>query len=87
MVKVEFLGPIQKDGIKLDVTSLAELKEELNRDKSMEKWLSYSAVALNDEIITDIDTNNRAKYFEQAENGMWVRMALLKMINDFVYEK
>lgn len=31
-----------------------------------------------DEITTDVDTNKRAKYFEQANNGLYVRMALLK---------
>ena len=30
-----------------------------------------------DEISADIDNDKRAKYFEQAHNGMWVRMALL----------
>lgn len=30
-----------------------------------------------DEISDDIDDDKRAKYFEQAHNGMWVRMALL----------
>jgi len=30
-----------------------------------------------DEIATGVDDNSRAKYFKQAENGMWVRMALL----------
>ena len=33
-----------------------------------------------DEISTDIDDDKRAKYFEQAHNGMWVRMALLLKI-------
>jgi molybdopterin synthase sulfur carrier subunit len=56
MVTVNFLGPIEKDGMQLNVNSIAELKEELNRDSSMQKWLSNSAVALNDEIITEIDT-------------------------------
>ena len=34
----------------------------------------------NEEISTDIDDDPRAMYFEQAENGMYVRMALLKDI-------
>ena len=29
------------------------------------------------ELHPDVDTNPRAKYFEQAKNGMWIRMALL----------
>ena len=32
------------------------------------------------EISREVDGNHRAKYFEQAQNGLYVRMALLKMI-------
>ena len=39
------------------------------------------------EITPDVDDNPRARYFEQAENGLWVRMALLKMLNDSRYGK
>ena len=34
------------------------------------------------EISTDIDDDRRAIYFEQAHNGMWVRMALLLKVFD-----
>lgn len=30
-----------------------------------------------DEITTDVDSDPRAAYFRQAENGLWIRMALL----------
>jgi len=33
-----------------------------------------------DEIRYGVDNNHRAKYFEQAENGLYVRMALLKYV-------
>ena len=33
-----------------------------------------------DEIATDVDSDPRAKYFEQMENGMYVRMALLALV-------
>ncbi len=33
-----------------------------------------------DEIATEVDKDPRAAYFRQAENGLYVRMALLKMI-------
>lgn len=33
-----------------------------------------------DEIHTDLDTDDRAAYFRQAENGVYVRMALLTSI-------
>ena len=31
----------------------------------------------NEEIEPDVDSNPRARYFEQAENGQWIRAALL----------
>jgi aspartate carbamoyltransferase catalytic subunit len=31
----------------------------------------------NEEIAPEVDADPRARYFEQAKNGMWVRMALL----------
>jgi len=33
-----------------------------------------------DEIALEVDKDPRAAYFRQAENGLYVRMALLKMI-------
>ena len=33
-----------------------------------------------DEISADFDDDSRAKYFEQMENGMYVRMALLALV-------
>ena len=29
------------------------------------------------EIATEVDTDSRAKYFEQAYNGVYIRMALI----------
>ena len=34
-----------------------------------------------DEISTSVDDDKRAGYFKQAENGLWVRMALLVLLN------
>ena len=33
-----------------------------------------------DEISKEVDSDPRAAYFRQAENGLYIRMALLKMI-------
>ena len=33
-----------------------------------------------DEINTNVDTDPRAAYFRQMENGMYVRMALLALV-------
>lgn len=56
MVKVEFLGPINKDNLELEVKNLKELKEILQKDESLKEWLELCAISLNDEIIFDENT-------------------------------
>ncbi len=55
MVRVEFLGPIGKEPVEVDVKSLKELKEVLNEDESLKEWLENSAVAVNDRIVSSVD--------------------------------
>ena len=39
----------------------------------------------NQELSTDLDNNEKSKYFEQVENGVFVRMAILNhVIKQFV---
>lgn len=57
-------------------------KEEFVINKEILDQFSENTLVLHplprvDEISADIDDDKRAKYFEQAHNGMWVRMALL----------
>lgn len=56
MVKVKFLGPINKDNLELEIKNLKELKEILQKDESLKEWLELCAVSLNDEIIFDENT-------------------------------
>ncbi|ABV53018.1 MoaD/ThiS family protein [Campylobacter jejuni] len=56
MIKVEFLGPINKENLELEVKNLKELKEILQKDESLKEWLELCAVSLNDEIIFDENT-------------------------------
>jgi molybdopterin synthase sulfur carrier subunit len=55
MVKVEFLGPISKEPMELNITSLDELSIILKDDKDVSSWLGSCAVALNDRILTSRD--------------------------------
>ena len=55
MVKVEFLGPIEKEPMEVDVKNLKELKELLNKNEEMSKWLKECAVAVNDKIVSSLD--------------------------------
>ncbi|EAH6409370.1 MoaD/ThiS family protein [Campylobacter coli] len=56
MVKVEFLGPINKENLELEVKNLKELKEIFQKDESLKEWLELCAISLNDEIIFDENT-------------------------------
>ncbi|MFA5455881.1 MAG: MoaD/ThiS family protein [Sulfurimonas sp.] len=55
MVRVEFLGPIQKKPLELDISNLNELAEILQEDKEMQQWLENSAVAVNDTLVSSKD--------------------------------
>jgi molybdopterin synthase sulfur carrier subunit len=59
MIKIEFLGPINKPSISLEASTLNEIKQELQKDKELFEWLKKSAVAVNDKII--LDTNLELK--------------------------
>lgn len=60
-------------------------KEEYIIDKKVLDTFTDKAMVLHplprmNEIATDVDDDPRAMYFEQVENGMYVRMAVLKSI-------
>jgi len=53
MVTVEFLGPIGKDPITVEASSLEELARVLKGIEGVSDWLGTSAVAINDTMTTD----------------------------------
>jgi len=55
LVRVEFLGPIQKEPLELDITNLNELADILKDDAQMQEWLQNSAVAVNDTLVSTKD--------------------------------
>lgn len=55
MVLVEFLGPLNKEPIELDIKNLKELKEILKNDKDIKNWLEEVAVAVNDKLVSSLD--------------------------------
>ena len=55
MVRVEFLGPIQKEPLELEIANLNELAAILQEDKELSEWLANSAVAVNDSIVASLD--------------------------------
>jgi len=55
MVRVEFLGPIQKDALELEIANLKELAPILQKDETLREWLDNSAVAVNDTLVSSLD--------------------------------
>ncbi|WP_304544914.1 MoaD/ThiS family protein [Sulfurimonas microaerophilic] len=55
MVRVEFLGPIQKDAMELEIANLSELAPILQKDEELKEWLSNSAVAVNDTLVASLE--------------------------------
>lgn len=55
MVLVEFLGPLNKEPIELDIKNLKELKEILKNDKDIRNWLEEVAVAVNDKLVSSLE--------------------------------
>lgn len=55
MVKIEFLGPINKEAMNLDIKNLNELSEILKSDLEVSTWLENCAVAINDTLVSSKD--------------------------------
>ncbi len=56
MAKLEFLGPINREAIEVDISNLQELKILLKEDTQLQEWLGNSAVAVNDVLVASLDT-------------------------------
>lgn len=63
MVKIEFLGPINKDDMDLNIKNLNELSNILKNDNELISWLENCAVAVNDTLVCtkDIDLKDGDK--------------------------
>lgn len=55
MVKIEFLGPINKNNLDVDIKNLNELSEILKNDVEVADWLEKCAVAVNDTLVSSKD--------------------------------
>ncbi|MDD2639738.1 MAG: MoaD/ThiS family protein [Sulfurimonadaceae bacterium] len=56
MVNIEFLGPIKKEALRLDINNLNELSRALKQDEELSVWLESCAVAVNDVLVASKDT-------------------------------
>ena len=55
MIRVEFLGPIQKPSLELDIQNLSELAAVLQNDDELSEWLTNCAVAVNDTLVSSLE--------------------------------
>jgi molybdopterin synthase sulfur carrier subunit len=55
MVRVEFLGPIQKPSLELEIANLNELAAILQEDQEVQEWLETCAVAINDTLVASLE--------------------------------
>ncbi|MCH5322358.1 MAG: MoaD/ThiS family protein [Helicobacter sp.] len=56
MVKIEFLGPLGNKSLNSNATNFSELKAELQQIPELQNWLDSCAIALNDVLISTLDT-------------------------------
>lgn len=56
MVTIEFLGPIAKEKITMEASSLNDVAVHLSEDAELKSWLESCAVAVNDIMVMDLDT-------------------------------
>jgi molybdopterin synthase sulfur carrier subunit len=56
MVIIEFLGPIGKAPIEMEAATLKEVSDMLKQDESLLPWLAKCAVALNDTMVSNLQT-------------------------------
>ena len=55
MAKVEFLGPLARPSIEVNIANLQELKEHFKEDAELQNWLGICAVAVNDTLVCSLD--------------------------------
>ncbi|MDD5731817.1 MAG: aspartate carbamoyltransferase [Patescibacteria group bacterium] len=85
-VDVVYMTRIQKEYFD-DLEEYQKAKGIFVINKANIKLMKKDAILMHplprvDEIAPEVDSDPRAKYFEQARNGLNVRMAILKMLND-----
>lgn len=56
MIKVEFLGPMNKEAVEMEASTLADVSVKLKEDANLTEWLDKCAVALNDTMVNDLST-------------------------------
>ncbi|MEO0075491.1 MAG: aspartate carbamoyltransferase [candidate division WOR-3 bacterium] len=84
-VDVIYQTRIQKERFGENLEDFEKAKDKYIIDKEVLKAMKKNAIVMHplprvNEIDTEVDEDRRAAYFRQAVNGLYIRMALLKMI-------
>jgi len=79
-----YMTRVQKERF-LDMKRYANAQTQYRIDSSTLPYLNKDAIVLHplprlEEIHPDVDSDPRMQYFDQARNGVWVRMALMLML-------
>lgn len=85
-VDVLYVTRVQKERFN-DISQYEKAKGSYVLTKKLTSKMKKAAIIMHplprvDEIATEVDTDPRAKYFEQAKNGLYVRMAILRTLSD-----
>jgi molybdopterin synthase sulfur carrier subunit len=56
MITVEFLGPIKKPVLSMEASTLHDVARVLKEDSEMGQWIDSCAVAVNDTLVSSLDT-------------------------------
>ena len=83
-VDVLYMTRVQKERFEA-IEDYNAVKDSFILDANTMKKLNKDAIVMHplprvNEITADVDKDPRAKYFEQARNGLYMRMALLEML-------
>lgn len=81
---VIYMTRVQKERFK-NIDDYNEVKDFYVIDKEMMSKFKKDAILMHPlprvgEILSEVDDDSRAVYFKQAKNGLYIRMALLKML-------
>lgn len=84
-VDILYMTRIQKERFQKNLDDYNKAKGKYIIDSSNIKLMPENSILMHplprvDEISVDVDSDKRAIYFEQAKNGLYIRMALLKML-------
>lgn len=85
-VDVIYTTRVQRERIPgLEHGAFVRLQQEYRIDRALAGRMHADAFIMhplprNDELSTDVDDTPHAAYFQQAQNGLWVRMSLLHMM-------